>query len=283
MGATIVNLRDFALRRDASRIMREAKLPPDSWQKRLLRRQPHRALVTTSRQAGKSSAAGALALHRATTVPHCEVVVVSPTQRQSTLLVAKVRRYANALGLELLRDNQLSVELENRSVVYALPGHADTIRGYSPHLMIIDEAAYTTVALYDAAMPMLAATGGDLVAISTPNGRQGWYWNEWSGAGAPGWLRIEVPYQEISRIRPAFIAQQRASMSRERFATEYECQFISGTYGLFNAADLAAAIQAPPADPGAAAAAAAALPDPRDILRRNRERLAAAAAATGAA
>jgi len=273
--ASVTVLSEFLARRDPARMMRQAGMPPDTWQSTLLRRRPHRALVTTSRQAGKSSVAGAMGLHRAAEKPRQTIVAVSPTQRQSALLVSKVRRYAQALGLQLARDNTLSLELANESVVYALPGHPDTVRGYSPDLLIIDEAAYTTEALYTACLPMLAATGGDLIAISTPNGKQGWYWAEWSGQGAPGWMKIQVPYTRIRRISAEFITSQRASMSRERFSTEYECAFNSSTFGLFNAGDLAAALQAEPM-----AAGGGGLPDAREIMRRNRDRFAAGQAAS---
>lgn len=271
--ATVIQMRDYLARRDASQVMRRAGLPPDRWQTRLLRRKPHRALVTTSRQAGKSSVAGAAALARAQTKEQAEIVVVSPTQRQSALLVQKVRRYCHALGLDLKRNNTLSLQLENESTIYALPGSPDSVRGYSPDLLIVDEAAYTTESLYTACLPMLAVTNGDLIAISTPNGQQGWFWAEWAGQGADGWMRIEVPYTEISRITPEFITSQRASMSRERFATEYECAFNSSTFGLFNASDLAAALQQTPVADGSV------LPDAAEIMRRNRERYQRAAAA----
>lgn len=272
--ATVTQLSDWLARRDASRVMRLAGMPPDPWQAKLLRRKPHRALVTTSRQSGKSTTGAAMGLHRAAVTPRTEVVAVSPTQRQSALLVQKVKRFAEALELPLVKNNALSVELANESVIYALPGSPDSVRGYSPNLLIIDEAAYTSESLYTACLPMLAATHGDLVCISTPNGQQGWYWQEWSGQGAPGWMRVEVPYTEIQRITPEFIASQRASMSRERFSTEYECAFISSTYGLFNASDLAAALQAEPVG------ADTPLPDAAEIIRRNRERLAGAGAAS---
>lgn len=271
--ATVTQIKDYLARRDAAVIMRQAGMPPDPWQRQLMRRRPHRALVTTSRQAGKSSVAGAMALHRANEKPRVTVVAVSPTQRQSALLVSKVKRFAQAMGIELVRDNTLSIMLGNESVIYALPGHADTVRGYSPDLLLIDEAAYTSDSLYTAVLPSLAATGGDLIAISTPNGQQGWYWAEWSGQGAAGWMKIEVPYSQISRIGEEFIVSQRASMSRERFATEYECAFNSSTFGLFNAADLAAALRPDPSTAGT-------LPDAREIMRRNRERFASGEAAS---
>lgn len=244
-------------------VMARAGLSPDVWQSRLLFERPHRACVVCSRQAGKSTVCAGMALHRAFTSPDAEVVVVSPTQRQSTLLVSKVRRFAQALGIPLSRDAATFLRLDNGSTIYALPGHADTVRGYSPDLLVIDEAAYTTDELYTACLPMLAATGGDLIAISTPKGQDGWFWHEWNGDGAPGWERIAVPYTQIARIGDEFIRQQKASMAAERFAAEYECAFNSSTFGLFNAADIAAAgPRALPVDGG--------LPDPWEIMRRNR-------------
>ncbi|HET6711665.1 terminase large subunit domain-containing protein [Amycolatopsis sp.] len=273
--ATVVHLSNYLVKRDASRVMVKAGMRPDSWQKRLLRRRPHRLLVTTSRQSGKSTSCAGLGLHRAVVQPEATIVAVSPTQRQSTLLIRKVRAFAKAVGVELVKDNALSLELVNGSVIYALPGSPDTVRGYSPHLLMIDEAAYTTDALYTACLPMLAATGGDLVCVSTPNGQRGWFWAEWDGQGAAGWERIEVPYTEISRITPEFIAGQKASMSRERFAAEYECRFNSSTFGLFSAADLDAAMQREPI-----AADGTGLPDAREIIARNRQRLDQAKAAS---
>lgn len=250
-------------RHHAPTVMQRSGLSPDEWQTRLLTAQPHRALVVCSRQAGKSTSCAAMVLHRAFAAPGREIVAVSPTQRQSTLLIDKVRRFADAMELELERNAATFLKLANGSAIYALPGGADTVRGYSPNLLIIDEAAYTTEALYTACLPMLAATGGDLIAISTPAGRQGWFWAEWAGHGAGGWQRVEVPYTEIGRIKPEFIAQQKASMAAERFAAEYECAFNASTFGLFNAADIAAA------GPSAVAADGA-MPDPWAIMQRNR-------------
>lgn len=264
MSTTVDMWTELLVTHDPPEVMRSAGLPPDAWQTSLLTERPHRALVTCSRQAGKSTVVAAMALHRAFTASDVTIVAVSPTQRQSSLLVSKVRRFCEALGLPLLRDAVMSIQLSNRSIIYALPGSSDTVRGFSPQLLVIDEAAYTSDALYTACLPMLAATGGDLVSISTPNGRDGWFWAEWNGQGADGWTRVEVPYTEISRITPEFIAGQKASMAAERFAAEYECAFNSSTFGLFNADDLAKTLQREPVGSDIV------MPDPRDIVRRNR-------------
>lgn len=261
---------ELLVRYDPPEIMRTAGMDPDPWQANLLDRQPHRAMVVCSRQAGKSTVCAATALHRAVSAPRRTIVVIAPTQRQSTLLVSKIRDLAGALRIDLTRSAATSLEFANGSVVYGLPGAPATVRGYSPHLLILDEAAYMHDELYEASLPMLTATQGDLVAISTPNGQQGWFWREWNGDGAPGWSRVEVPYSEIDRISRDFIAEQQASMSAARFAAEYECAFNTTTSSLFPGADLASTRMERPvgADinmPG------------REVIQQRRERLRRAA------
>lgn len=263
-------LTDLLVRWDPPEVMRTSGMQPDPWQAGLLTQQPHRALVVTSRQAGKSVTSAALALHRALSAPRRVIVAIAPSQRQSSLLVSKVRSLAEHLGLGLLRNAVMSIQLANESIVHGLPGSSDTVRGYSPNLLIIDEACYTDDALYTASLPMLAATQGDLIAISTPNGQQGWFWHEWNGDGAGGWSRIEVPYTDISRITSEFIAGQKASMSRERFSAEYECAFNATTHSLFPGADIASTTQDSPVG------ADVAMPG-REVLTRRRARAEASA------
>src|SRR5690606_7522071 len=102
--------------------MSSAGLSPDSWQSTLLTDKPLRESVVCSRQAGKSIGCAAASRLRACSVPNAEVVVVSPTQRQSTLLVWKVRRFAAALDLVVIRDAATFLRLDNGSTIYALPG-----------------------------------------------------------------------------------------------------------------------------------------------------------------
>jgi hypothetical protein len=48
---------------------------------------------------------------------------------------------------------------------------------------IIDEAARVPDALYRTVRPMLATSGGRLVCLSRPNGRHGFFHDEWTNGG----------------------------------------------------------------------------------------------------
>ena len=91
-------------------------------------------------------------------------------------------------------------------------------------LLVLDEAARIPDDLYRSVRPMLAVSGGRLVALSTPFGRQGWFYREWTGA-AP-WKRIRATWRDCPRIRPEFIEEERLALGPEWVAQEYECSFI---------------------------------------------------------
>ena len=79
--------------------------------------------------------------------------------------------------------------------------------------------------MYYAVRPMLAVSHGRLVAMTTPFGRRGFFYKEWSGGG-PGWHRIKVTAEECPRISDAFLEEERRSMPEWRFRQEYMCQFV---------------------------------------------------------
>src|SRR5262245_34419975 len=62
-------------RADPSLLMADAGLPPDDWQRDLLRSAAKRVLMLTTRQAGKSTTAGFLALRKALLVPGSTVLL----------------------------------------------------------------------------------------------------------------------------------------------------------------------------------------------------------------
>jgi hypothetical protein len=78
--------------------------------------------------------------------------------------------------LRRLGEPSLRLELENGSRIVSLPGKQDTVRGFSGvRLLVVDEAARVPGELYFAVRPMLAVSGGRLLALSTPFGTVRWF------------------------------------------------------------------------------------------------------------
>jgi hypothetical protein len=227
---------------DPARILAEAGLPPDPWQADLLRAAPPRTLLLCSRQAGKSAAAAALALRAAFLEPPALVLLLSPTLRQSgELFRDKVKRLYHALGrpVPAVQESALTMELQNGSRIVSLPGDEGTVRGYSGvSLLVIDEAALVPDALYLAVRPMLAVSGGRLVALSTPLGKRGWFHAEWSGGGH--WHRVRVRAEQCPRISKAFLAEERQALGERWFRQEYGCSFEDVVGAVFSAEEIEA-------------------------------------------
>jgi hypothetical protein len=222
--------------------MTDAGLTPDPWQLSLLRTPALRTLLLCSRQAGKSTATAALAIQVALLEAPALVLLVSPTQRQSgELFRDKVMRLYDALKrpVAVQQESALQLTLANGSRVVSLPGDEETIRGYSGvALLVIDEAARVADALYCALRPMLAGSGGRMVALSTPFGKRGWFFEEWEGKG--DWARVRVTAEECPRISPAFLAEEQRALGPRWFRQEYGCSFEEASDAVFSYDDVMA-------------------------------------------
>ena len=182
------------------------RVNPDPWQERALRWSGRRLLLNCSRQSGKSTTAAILALHRALFYPASLVLLVSPSLRQSSELFRKVQDLLKTLPEEqqpeLVEDNKLSLTMKNKSRIVSLPGSEGTIRGFSGAALIVeDEAARVPDELYFAGRPMLAVSGGRLILMSTPFGKRGHFFKEWT-EGGDTWERIMIPAHDCPRISP---------------------------------------------------------------------------------
>src|SRR5262249_53546510 len=214
------------LRQDPARLMTAAGMEPDGWQQRLLASNSARMLLLCCRQAGKSTAAAALALRVALLQPRSPVLLLSPSLRQSGELFRKVLDLFGALGrpMGVTAESALRLELANGSRVVSLPADEATIRGFSGvALLVIDEAARVPDELYRAVRPMLAVSNGQVVCLSTPYGQRGFFYAEWHSDGP--WERIRITAADCPRISKEFLAEEQRALGESWFAQEYLCSF----------------------------------------------------------
>ncbi len=226
----------------AAQIIEAAGLTPDRWQRDLLEARPERALLCCCRQAGKSLTVAGIAVEHALNHSASTVLLVSASQRQSAELLGKVRLLAMAQRplLNFEQASVLSIRLANGSRIISLPSRAELIRGFSADLLVLDEAAWIADSLYESVRPMLAVSGGRLIALSTPFGRRGWFHAAWSGTET--WHRIRVTAEEVPRISSGFLEEERRSLPANVFAAEYLCQFTDTVDAVFASADVLAAL-----------------------------------------
>ena len=232
------------LRADPSRILSGAGYPPDSWQRTLLRSTSDRVLMLITRQGGKSLTAAAIAVREALLRPPALVLLLSPTLRQSgELFRDKVKRLYNGLGwpVPAAQETQLTMELANGSRIVSLPGEEETIRGYSGvRLLVVDEAARVPDALYYSIRPMLAVSRGRLVALSTPFGKRGWFFETWEGREP--WERVKITADQCPRIGAGFLIREEQALGPRWYRQEYFCSFEETIDQVFSQADIQAAL-----------------------------------------
>jgi len=212
---------------------------PDGWQADVLRSRSPRILLNCCRQSGKSTIASIMALHRAVFRPGSLVLLLSPSLRQSSELFKKVVMFHRELG-ETSKPESISslrLELPNRSRIVSLPGKEATVRGFSgASLLIIDEAARVPDDLYYSVRPMLAVSRGRMIALSTPFGTRGWWYDAWMNGLE--WERWEIPASKCPRISPEFLDEERKVLGSFWFEQEYNCKFIDSQTCAFRREDL---------------------------------------------
>jgi hypothetical protein len=224
--------------------MADTGLAPDPWQTALLRCRAQRTLLLTSRQAGKSTTAAAVALIEAMLRPRSLVLLLSPSERQSGELAAKVFAYYDTAGqpVPARKRTELQLHLDNGSRIIALPENEKTIRGYSgAALLVVDEAARVSDALYSTVRPMLAVSKGRMMALSTAFGRRGWFFEAWQGSGP--WQRVKVTADQCARIEADFLAEEREALGERWYRQEYFCSFEDVVGALFSHDDINAALR----------------------------------------
>jgi hypothetical protein len=219
-----------------------AGLEPDDWQAELLSGDHRQIMLLCARQTGKSSVSAILALHQALSEPGALVLLLSPSLRQSQELFRKVKDGYAAVGCEFCPvavESALRLELANGSRIVSLPGKESTIRGFSGvALLVVDEAARVPDDLYHAVRPMLAVSGGQLILLSTPFGKRGFFHHEWI-EGGPEWHRVKVTAESCPRIPKDWLEREREAIGEWCYQQEYLCEFVETDDQVFRYDDIA--------------------------------------------
>lgn len=209
---------------------------PDPAQSAVLDSQAPRLLLCSTRQWGKSTVTAIKALHFALARPHATVLIAAPALRQSAEFLAKAASFLEILDIPRRTDgrNRRSLLLPNHARLVAIPANQVTTRGFSPDLLLFDEAAFVPDTVIHALLPSLAATQGHLWLLSTPNGQFGFFYDAWrQNDPASPWTRFQVKATECPRIAAGFLAEQRIQLGENTFQSEFLCEFTPGPGQLF--------------------------------------------------
>ena len=189
-------------------------------------------IATKPRQAGVSTTVAAyaaviLALSPSTNPE--KVVVAANKLATAQEFLDKVRGFAAQIpsvfwGEKYQHDKELDghivgkgstrkLQFVNGSVIIAMPNKPDALRGHTPTLLIIDEAAFIERGdeMYSAAMAA-TSTGGKVTLISTPNGFDRLYYQVYNKAksGDNGFKITEFKWYYDPRYNKDLIWQKKS-------------------------------------------------------------------------
>jgi hypothetical protein len=228
-------------RLDPAALFEDVVGKPDHWQVKALRSESGRQLYLASRQSGKSSVAAIKALHTAMYTPRSLVLLVSPSLPQSQEIFRKCLTAYRDLGRPqgVAGESALRLELGNGSRIISLPGSEKTNVGYTATLVVLDEAARTPSALVEAMLPTVAVSGGSIIALTTPAGARGWFYELWTSPDVEDmWETYRITADECPRITEEVIEEARMTRGPRHVAQEYYCSFEANESAFFNPEDL---------------------------------------------
>lgn len=146
----------------------------------------------TGRQVGKSRNAAIKAIHFGFFAPikasnldegECNVVIASLSKDQAVLIFRKIANFIHlspTLSNNIISETKTEMSLawfdgtgRTNFIVRPIGDTGDSLRGWTTHMAILDEAGYIPQAVYDAFLPSTVTTKPRILLTSTPKGKAG--------------------------------------------------------------------------------------------------------------
>jgi hypothetical protein len=192
--------------------------------------EPRNAVTLKGRQVGASTCAAALCIQMARSVPNSLAAIVSPSMKQSSEVKLRAKTGLQRLGEKLVLDSATLIGLDNGSRIMSLPGSAKSVRGWTADLLVIDEAAFLDPDTFLAARATVA-TGGRVIVQSTPAAPYGHFFDLYTAQDLK-WAKFQVSSEDVGTIDPDFLISERATLSADDYAQEYQGRFTAAGVGL---------------------------------------------------
>jgi Terminase large subunit, T4likevirus-type, N-terminal len=208
---------------------------PEPLQARILSGIASNLIFVAPRQYGKTTLAVLHMLWLALIRPGALILIAAPSARQSAEVLESMQPYVALCGFPWRGDgvHPNSLRLPNGSRIIALPSAPHRIRGFAKVAMVtIDEAAYVDDKLYEALLPMLSVSNGEVWLVSTPHRKLGFFHDIFHNGGSQ-WRKLRATLQDSSHHNMDQVTLQRLERGEDWFRQEYMAEFTSLGQGLF--------------------------------------------------
>ena len=209
---------------------------PFPYQAQFLRDGSKRIVVCAGRQVGKSFMTSARAIWYALTHKKTTTLIVSATLRQSMLMFEKIISMISSSPLvwkSVTYHTRTRVRFRNDAWIIALPCGpiGSTLRGYTAHQIIVDEAAFVPEeVISEVVLPMLATTNGIAILLSTPFDKAHVFYKAFT---SPNWSKYHIPSSSNPMITKEFLDEQLELNGELVYAQEYSAEFVDDDRAYF--------------------------------------------------
>jgi len=199
-------------------------------------------VILKARQLGISTLTAGYALWMMTFHKDKNILVIATKQDVAKNLVTKVRvMHANLpswLKQPCVEDNKLNLRYMNGSQIKAVSSGPEAARSEALSLLILDEAAFIDRIdqIWTASQATLT-TGGQCIALSTPNGVGNWFHRTWVDAeeGRGMFNPIKLHWTVHPERNDDWRKEQDTLLGPSGAAQECDCDFLTSGTGVIDA------------------------------------------------
>jgi phage terminase large subunit len=158
------------------------------------------------------------------------------------------RHYADPVPGRVPNLSELRIDFPNTGQVRIYGGdNPDSLRGLYFDGVVLDEYGLHPAKTFSEVIgPTLVDRGGSALFLGTPNGKNQFYdiaqrAKAEQAAGNPEWFYREFKASQTGLLDAGFLASQRAQMTDDEYAQEFECSFDAAVKGAIYSKELEAA------------------------------------------
>jgi len=209
-------------------------IEPFNYQAKLLEDDKKRIVACMGRQTGKTTTIAMKAIYFADTNPNVTVLITAPSLRQSMIMFDRIATfvYSSAnLRNKIVRATRTLIHFENGSKIIALPCSENLLRGYTAHMVILDEASWIPEEVITQVLfPMLTTTQGYAIFLSTPWDKNHFFYRAFVN---PSYSVHKVKSEQCPLVTKEFLEEMKQNMTREAYLMEYEAEFVEALNSYF--------------------------------------------------
>ena len=199
----------------------------DPWQKETLKKKKKNLCIVSGRQCGKSTVVSILAAKTALENPNEFILIGSGVIDQAEHLFRKIKDYMFAKHKDKIEGKVTMhfMQLKNGSKIFCVPigDTGDSMRGYTATMIIIDEAALVPDRAWDAIEPVISATKGRVILLSTPKFKKGFFYK--ASLDKTNYIVKTISARSCPRHTKDFLDRKQSEKSAVVFAQEYLGEF----------------------------------------------------------